>query len=76
MFGHYGENEGNADMRRIITIPLQIIFGLLLIALLILHFNMAIFWLFFIGLGLLNSIFGTKPTKRQTAQTDNSDNSQ
>lgn len=72
MSGHYGENEGNADMRRIITIPLQIILGLLLMALLILHFNMAMFWLFFIGLVLLGSIFGTKPAKRRTAQTDDS----
>ncbi|MGN0918358.1 MAG: hypothetical protein ACI4NO_04340 [Oxalobacter sp.] len=72
MSGHYGENERNADMRRIITLPLQIVLGLLLMALLILHFNMAMFWLFFIGLVLLGSIFGAKPAKRRTAQTPDS----
>ena len=72
MSGHYGENEGIAGMHRIITIPLQIAFGLLLMVLLILHFNMAMCWLFFIGLILLGSIFGTKPTKRRTAQTSDS----
>ena len=58
-------------MPRLITIPIQIILGLLLMVFLVLHFNIAMFWLFFIGLVLLGSIFGAKPAKRRTMQ-DNS----
>ncbi len=55
-------------MRRIITLPIQTIIGLLLMAFLVLHFNMAMFWLFFFSLVLLGSIFGTNPTKRRAMQ--------
>ena len=55
-------------MSRLVAIPVQIIIGLLLMTFLILHFNIAMFWLFFIGLVLLGSIFGTKPVKRRTLQ--------
>ena len=71
MSAHYGENKGIPVMSRLIAIPIQTIIGLLLMGLIAIHFSMAVFWLFFIGLVLLGSIFGTKPAKRQTMQDSN-----
>ena len=71
MSAHSGENKGTPAMLHIITLPIQIIIGLLLMAFLVLHFNMAMFWLFFFSLVLLGSVFGTKPTKRQAMQDSN-----
>ena len=66
MFVHYGVNKGY-PMHRIITIPVQIVFGILLIVLLVCHFHAAMCCLFFIGIIFLGSIFGSKPKKRRTA---------
>ena len=71
MSAHYGENKGIPVMSRLIAIPIQTIIGLLLMGLIAIHFSMAVFWLFFIGLVLLGSIFGTKPAKRRTMQDSN-----
>ncbi len=57
-------------MRRIITIPVQTIFGILLMALLAFHASIAMLWLFFIGLVLIGSIFGTKSEKRRTVDSN------
>ena len=71
MSAHYGENKGIPVMSRLIAIPIKTIIGLLLMGLIAIHFSMAVFWLFFIGLVLLGSIFGTKPAKRRTMQDSN-----
>ena len=59
-------------MHRIITIPLQIIIGITLMAWLVLHFNIALVWLLFMGIVLCGSIIGSAPKKSRTAQDDSS----
>lgn len=62
---HYGVNKGSL-MHRIITIPVQIVLGILLMVLLVCHFYAAMFWLFLIGIIFLGSVLGTTPKKRRT----------